>query len=93
MYSFIYYFYAMIVYIDMEDHSKDKACGFEQKLANRLIFLKVQMCSPSRFARYYSSGGVRKLEAVTEEDFMDDKREKYLIDSCTEWAEVKEYLK
>jgi hypothetical protein len=91
LYDFNAYLCSVKVYIDFRNNSREKRCAWEVNLANRLKFLKVQICPNTRFALYNNVNGRRWLTPVTENEFMNDTK-KILIDSCSEWSEIEKYL-
>jgi hypothetical protein len=81
----------MKVYILMSGQNADGGKCWEKNLADRLIFLKVQMCAMTKFAEYHNENGKRWLTQV-DEDVINNVSDKIILDHCSSWKEVEKYL-
>lgn len=79
----------MKVYIDTREHSV-KCSGYERNLINRFKFLGVIIPEPSRFFLYNQTQKV--LTPVTKQEVLQDKEQKIIIESCSEWSEIETYI-
>jgi hypothetical protein len=83
----------IMVFIDLKQHDKDGACGWEKNIANRFKYLKVSMCENTRYCTYHNENGNRHIKVSSEEAYFNCTGNKILLDSCSDFNEVKKYVK